>query len=208
MDDGVGTTFLSIREKDTWTSSDIGTRTLATARVKFEDGMWMGRPIQMPRTLNWCIEDLKKKKRKRSNTTSENITELVNWWDSNKRWYMGTEHVRLESQGASRQKVKAVGVALETLVKSTNPEMDVKVCMAGQRYKILYKFFPPEDMLKTPYNHKKYGHRVKYNVAVVQHMMDTGLLSDFNGVWAAAKKKDDLAVAMLQVLVEKHLSIR
>lgn len=207
--------IISILSKNTTTSTDIGEKTLSTARILFESRPDKDPDCLFPKVLNLDLRNLRKISNKEliNPTTVEYIESLNIWWRDVKTWYMSADRILTEDQFKSVPKVKAIGWSLVTLIAEHRCQQQAqKVVGAAPRYKFFYKRYPPEKVLgwklKRAYDPKNRRDRAKYNVALVDCMIRSGYLTGNLKVYKTAEKKDDLAVAILQAIYDKFTSLK
>jgi len=190
----------SVLSSTIWTSCDIGIKNFAVCRMRLyqQDGVSKGD------ILNWELINLKKSN---TQTNSENIGELVEWWKENKSWFMNCDRILIEGQAASVSKIKSMFSALLALVLSERDEgQRVTVCDARKRYRILFSIFPPSQFCSVQnFNPTNYHHRTKYCTEITDLFLREQEFGDQKKAFFLYKKKDDLAVSFLQIIVQENI---
>lgn len=209
MDDGTSS------YADITTSWDIGEKTLSTARVLFESRPNKDPNVLYPNVLNLNFHNLRRvnkkdaEKRIKHQTIEECIDQLLIWWKQNEEWTLECDRLAVENQSRSFGKIKAIGWSMVTLIKDKKKENQKFKIINGQgRYDYFLEHWPASRILPG----KKFDRdikywRGKYNVALIQYMRRKGYLVGDLSVFDQEKKKDDLAVAILQAIYDKYLEL-
>ncbi len=190
------------------TSVDIGEKTFSVCRAKkYKDYI---------EVINLQLFNLRRLSKRKVNgeykpvkyqTPEQALEQLKNWFEANSEWFLASDAIYIEDQIAASSRMKAIFTSLWTLVSEhKDASCILKKSSARDRYDwLLARYDGAKVSTMTNFDQTKKYHRAKFNVGLVDKLIANGKITGNWQNFFLEDKKDDLAVAILEIFYEEEV---